>query len=276
MSQLQTEDRAVLFIDLLGFAALTERNCLDFEAIRRRQNVLNILKNVVGTANPLTETFTSFQYTLKWAIELAQMRHPLTAITFSDSAFFVTSNLGECVGIAINLVQSLLQRRVPARAAIAWGTFAAIRFKSDVMGEWGDHAAHFLGTGVVRSNAAEKCGIKGIRILLHPSAAALLASQSSDGSIGSDIRCIRCAADELSNDIGVQYEIDYWRLKRTAETIAWHAFQDMWNSAPAGAVKHYEATAQAIDRMRVGQGEAPLENLRRRTLPRRARPTFQS
>jgi hypothetical protein len=276
MSHLQSEDRAVLFIDLLGFAMLTERHCLDFEAIRRRQNILNVFDSVVGTPNPLTETFTSFQYTLKWAIELAQMRHPLTAITFSDSAFFVTSQLSECVDIAVNLVQSLLRRQVAARAAIAWGTFAAIRFKSDVMGEWGDHAAHFLGTGVVRSNAAEKCGIKGIRILLHPSAAALLASRSSERPIGSDIRCIRCAVDELSNDVGVQYEIDYWRLKRTAETIAWHAFQDMWTSAPVGAVKHYEATAQAIDRMRVGQGEAPLETLRRRTLPRRNQPTSRA
>lgn len=61
------------------------------------------------------------------------------------------------------------------RAGIAYGTFAAVRFRSDVTLDGSDHAAHFLGTGVVRAHAAETCGIKGIRILLHPSAAALLA-----------------------------------------------------------------------------------------------------
>jgi hypothetical protein len=48
---------------------------------------------------------------------------------------------------------------------------------------------------------------------------------------------------------------------------AWHSLQDMWTASPILEVKHYEATAEAINRMRIVQGETSLNNLRRRTLP---------
>jgi hypothetical protein len=199
----------------------------------------------------------------------AQMQHPLTAITFSDSAFIATSSLSECIPIAIYILQSLLRSRVPARAGIAFGTFSTIRFKSDIIGEWGEHSSHFLGTGVVRSNAAERCGIKGLRILLHPTAAAFLQSSPNKPSDEPKISVIPCSPDETANPVGVHYEIDYWRFKPMAEGEAWRAFQDMWGSAPESETQHYKATAQAIDRMRISRGEQPLENLRRRTLPKR-------
>ena len=266
MSLANPKDRAVLFIDLLGFAKLTELNTLDFDALRRRQHILISLgDSVARPRNPLTDTFAHFHYTLKWAIELAQMSHPLTAITFSDSAFIVTSTLPRCIAVAVHMVQSLLQSEIPARAAIAWGSFATIRLKSDIIGEWGEHSAHFLGTGIVFSTAAEKCGIKGIRILLHPTAAARVIDAPTSQQI-----LVPCSPVEQSNSIGVQYEIDYWSFKPTAEVGAWRSLQNMWLAAPASEVTHYEATAQAINRMRVAQGEEPLSNLRRRTLPRRA------
>jgi len=268
---METQNRAVLFVDLLGFAKLTELNTLDFDALRRRQNLLVGLGDIFqGARNPLTETFAHFHYTLKWAIELAQMNHLLTAITFSDSAFIVTSSLSECVAIAIHIVQSLLQNNIPARAGIAWGSFASIRFKSDIIGEWGEHSAHFLGTAVVHSSSAERCGIKGIRILLHPSASALLVDTPACTLPYSGAKAIRCSPEEQNNNMGVCYEIDYWQFKPTAEAKAWRALQDMWNSAPPSEEIHYLATAQSINRMRVAQGVESLTNLRRRTLPRRA------
>ena len=264
-------DRAVLFVDLLGFAKLTEENPLDLEAIKHSQNPLSgsIDQLLAADRNPLTRAFTSFHHTLKWAIELAQMKHTLTAITFSDSAFIATTKLSESVSVATYILQSLLRARVPARAGIAYGSFSAVRFRSDVSMEGGDHSAHFLGTGVVRSKAAESCGIKGLRILLHPSAVALLDNQGHRPSHDQKISYIACLPQESANVPGVQFEIDYWRFKPTAESEAWHALQDMWSAAPQVALPHYEATAQAINRMRVSQGEQPLLNLRRRTFPRR-------
>ena len=266
-----THDRAVLFVDILGFAKLTEEHELDLEAIKLSQNPLSggIDQLLAADRNPLTRAFTSFHHTLKWAIEIAQIEHTLTAITFSDSAFIATTKLSESVSVATYILQSLLLASVPARASIAYGSFSAVRFRSDVSMEGGDHSAHFLGTGVVRSCAAESCGIKGLRILLHPSAVALLDNQDHRPSNGQKIGYVACSPEESANALGVQFEIDYWRFKPTAESKAWHALQDMWSIAPQVEHRHYEATAQAINRMRISQGEQPLTNLRRRTLPRR-------
>jgi hypothetical protein len=266
-----THDRAVLFIDLLGFANLTEENPLDLDALKRSQNPFggSIEQIFSANRNPLTRAFTHFHHTLKWAIELAQMRHTLTAITFSDSAFIATNKLCESVSVATYILQSLLRARVPARAGIACGSFSAMRFRSDVSVEGGDHSAQFLGTAIVRANAAESCGIKGLRILLHPSAVALLDDNYHLPSDSEKINYLACSPEESSNALGIQYEIDYWHFKPTAEAEAWRALQDMWSGAPEAALPHYEATAQAINRMRIRQGEQPLQNFRRRTLPRK-------
>jgi len=158
------------------------------------------------------------------------------------------------------------------RVGIAYGSFFAVRFRSDITVDTGDHAAHFLGTGVVRSHATEKCGIKGLRILLHRSAASLLDDPIHNPQFAEDRRIAysACSDEEIRRaNEGVRHEIDYWRLKPKAEAETWRALQDMWNAAPQSATVHYESTAEAINRMRMKQGEARLSNLRRRTLPRR-------
>lgn len=281
------DKRAVLFADVLGFASLTEHYALELDRIQQSDRPLWNLEKTLGPpwniehigrmldslrANPLTHAFTGFHQSLRLIIQFAQMRHPLTAITFSDSAFIATTYLFDAVKIAVDLVQSLLQKRIPMRVGIAYGSFSAVRFRSDVTVDGGDHAAHFLGTGVVRSYHTESCGINGIRILLHPSAVAVLNDPEHNPQTTEDqILYLECSDEERSNpknNENVGCEIDYWHLKPTAEKDAWHALQDMWSAAPQSAIKHYEATAGAINRMRISQGEPPLTRLRRRTLPR--------
>jgi len=154
---------------------------------------------------------------------------------------------------------------------ISFGSFAALRFKSDITSDGGDHAAQFLGTAIVRAHAAETCGIKGLRILLHPSVMPLLDdiqhNPESTERISHPLRYLKCSEKEWKNKIGVRHEIDYWHLKPTREAEAWRALQDMWNEAPLSEVGHYEASAEAINRMRIAQGHEPLKKLRRRTLP---------
>lgn len=268
------DNKVVLFVDLLGFASLTEAHPVDLDLIkafdRPFSSSLDIDMILSSQANLLTRTFTSFHQSLMFTIGMAKMKHPLTAITFSDSAFIATTHLFEAVNVAVDLLHGLLPQRVPVRIGIALGSFEAIRFRSDVTVDGGDHAAHFLGTGVVRSHTAETCGINGIRILLHPSTVPLLNDTAHNPHLPNKerIRYVECSAEENSNIAGVQYEIDYWRFKPTAEAEAWHALQDMWDEAPQYELKHYQATAEAINRMRIGQGEPALANLRRRTLPR--------
>ena len=272
------DNKVILFVDILGFAALTEAYPINIDLLktcgRPLSPSLNIDKILAVSRNRLAHTFTSFHYSLAATLNLANMRHPLTAITFSDSAFIATTYAYEAVNIAIVLLHSLLPQKIQVRMGIAYGSFAALRFKSDIMSDGGDHAAQFLGTAIVRAHAAETCGIKGLRILLHPSLIPLFDDSrhnpgSTDGK--NPIGYLECSEKERTNKIGVHHEIDYWHLKPTREADTWHAFQDMWNEAPQSVYEHYEATAEAINRMRIAQGHEPLNNLRRRTLPRASR-----
>lgn len=266
----EAENKVVLFADMLGFASLTESHPLDVDRLRAHDRFFSYIERYLGTPkNPLADKFSIFHNGLKVATSMANMRHPLTAISFSDSAFIATTHLHEVVGIAADLLRYVISCGVPVRAGIAYGSFAALRFKSDITSDGGDHSVQFLGTAVVRATVAEKCGIKGFRILLHPSVAPLLDDPLHNPPGAEDpIRVLKCAESELTNKADVQQEVDYWKLPITKEASAWRSLQDMWDKAPSSEQNHYEATAEAINRMRIGQGRAPLDKLRRRTLPR--------
>jgi hypothetical protein len=268
-----TDNKVVLFADILGFATLTESYPLDVDRCRvgDRPLAYQFGEILEVSCNQLARTFSGFHSSLRGVLSLARMRHPLTAITFSDSAFIATTHVYEAVNIAIDLLHTLLPQKIPMRMGIAYGTFAALRFRSDITVDSGDHAAQFLGTAIVRAHAAETCGIKGLRILLHPSVMPLLddihhSSVPIEGG-SHPLRHLECSEREWLNKAGILHEIDYWHLTPTSEAKAWRGLQDMWNKAPLSEVEHYEVTAEAINRMRIAQGHEPLKKLRRRTLP---------
>lgn len=234
-----SSNRVVVFADILGFAALTEANPVDPRMLRARSRfpqTFEDLDEMISHRNPLTEVFSHFHNCLRWSIMTAEMGHPLTAITFSDSVFIATNHLFQATTFAVNLAQSMLSQKIPVRMGIAFGSFAALRFRSDVSGDSGDHAAQFLGTAVVRAYQAEKCGIKGLRILLHPSVESLLADTSHSPSPppinAVPVRPLEFPDAECANKAGVRYELDYWDLKPMKERSAWHGLQDMWAVAP--------------------------------------------
>lgn len=261
--------KVVLFADLLGFGRLTEQCDLDLASIRNSDRLDVVFGQIFTKKNPLTHAFTEFHRAIRWALQIANMRHSSTAITFSDSAFVATSLLHEVVGIATYLMKSLLRNGVPIRMGVASGTFEAVRFRSDISLDGGDHAAHFLGSGVIRAHASEGCGIKGCRILLHPTASALLSDplHNPPHPAAEHVRFLECGSSECENGVGAVHEVDYWSFARTEEKRAWRSFQSMWDDAPTTAIQHYLATAEAINRMRMSRGEPSISDLRRRTLP---------
>lgn len=270
-----TDNKVVLFADILGFAALTESCPIDLDLLRAHDRLLSPSLNIdtilEASRNRLTHTFSGFHSSLRAVLSLASMCHPLTAITFSDSAFIATMYAYEAVNIAIDLLHALLPQNIPVRMGIAYGSFAALRFRSDITADSGDHAAQFLGTAIVRAHAVETCGIKGLRILLHPSVMPLLDDihhnpVPTEGR-SHPLRHLECSEKERLNKSSVLHEIDYWHLTPTKEAKAWRGLQDMWNKAPLSEVAHYEVTAEAINRMRITHGHDPLKKLRRRTLP---------
>lgn len=271
---MKTDNKVVLFADILGFAALTESYPLDVDRCRVGDRPLAYQFGEIFevSRNELAHTFSEFHSSLRGVLNHARLHHPLTAITFSDSVFIATTHAYEAANLAINLLHALLPQKIPMRMGIAYGTFAALKFRSDITLDSGDHAAQFLGTAIVRAHAAETCGIKGLRILLHPSVMPLLDNihhnpVPTEGR-SHPLRHLECSERERLNKASVLHEIDYWHLPPTREAEAWRGLQDMWNKAPPQSeLEHYEATAEAINRMRIAQGHEPLKKLRRRTLP---------
>jgi len=47
-------------------------------------------------------------------------------------------------------------------------SFRGLRLTTDVSDEVRRHSSQFLGTGVIRAHQAESCGLKGLRIFIHP------------------------------------------------------------------------------------------------------------
>jgi hypothetical protein len=261
-----------VFADVLGFASLTESNPLDVDRLKLLAGPIGdrVWEQIEANKDPLAATFVNFHQAIKFANDLAAMHHSVTSITFSDSAFFATAHLFEAVYIARHLLLHLIWQKVPVRIGIAFGTLAVLGFESKDTPAGRINAAHFLGTAVVRAQRTESCGLKGMRILLHPSAASLLTDPRHNPA--GAVQTLECPEDPADNTAGVSREINYWPDAPTEEKRIWASLQDMWDNAPPVARRHYHATATAINRMRTALGEPPLETLRRRTLPRRARP----
>jgi hypothetical protein len=157
-----------------------------------------------------------------------------------------------------------LRNKVPARAGIAIGTFETLRFKTDLKLDSGEHASHFLGTGVVKAFQAESCGIKGMRVLIHPSMEPLLNKE-----FNADIIIQDCGSHEIDNIVGVSKELNYWTYNISDEKKAWRSFREMWSSSPQKALIHYEATANSIQNMRIARGYPQINNFNKVTISRK-------
>lgn len=267
--------KTVVFVDMLGFAALTENHPLDVDRLKLLDGPIlaDLMGHIKASEDPLAAAFHAFHSQVRAAIGHAEMKHRVTSISFSDSAFIATDQLFQATDIASRIMLRLLQYRVPVRIGIGYGTFAALRFSSDVSDGRGHQSAHFLGTAVVRSHAAEHSGLKGLRIFLDPSTHRLLADPQHnpvDATGERRLRVVDCPEDPSDNTVHVAREVNYWwRQRVTDERKAWLGLQEMWNASPSTGRLQYQSAAAAINRMRVDLGEPAMDALRRRTLPKR-------
>jgi len=262
------QEKIVIFIDVLGFSNLTLENSLDIEMIVDREGpldqIFSRILNEEQKPNKLEEVFSNFHFILQSGFNLAKLNSKFTSITFSDSAYISTNYLNDAVKIVTNLMCGFLSSKVPVRAGIALGTFETLRFKTDIKLDSGEHASHFLGTGVVKAFHAESCGIKGMRVLIHPSIEPLFKKLSN-----TNFFLQNCESHEINNSTGVTKEVNYWEYNITDEKMAWKIFQGMWKDSPQEALIHYEETANSIQKMRIARGYPPIKNLKKATISRK-------
>ena len=243
----------ILFADMLGFADLVEREGDEL-------NELNPIFTGVELYSPspaenlLGYRFINFHRCLNEARGRLQEMGAGTAIVFSDSAFFRTGTLENAIHLARTLMFELVSSEIPVRMGLARGSYRMLRFLTDSSAHVTFHMSQFLGTGVVRAYQTERCGIPGLRILLHPNLEPLLDKEA--------LRIIPVEPSEKMR-LNVQSEVNY--LDPTDEhlvpdyedCIQFDCLRWMAGLTEEPLQYHYLETFKAWNVMRAQLGRAP-------------------
>lgn len=156
--------RHVVFLDMLGFSALTEAHpnpiVWDFDS----EDL--ILSETSESATQLSR----FQHVLNTVpVDTLDGISPSHLMLFSDCAFLVYDNALIAALSSTQLMRRFFHQAVPVRMGLAFGTWHPDRFSFDSFGSLTVTRSVFSGTGVVRAHDAERQGGKGLRIFLHAS-----------------------------------------------------------------------------------------------------------
>jgi hypothetical protein len=168
----ESDKRAVVYLDLLGFAALVEANPQYFATEPINHPSLRTMPT-----NAAAERLTLFHQVLESNIASEQ---PNQATVFSDCGFGVFYTPRACAEFAVALMQDFLRVKVPVRMGLGFGTFSALGTTSSVTGRSTVVRAMFGGTSIVRAVAAERCGGKGMRIFADRSFSELFKVKRGD------------------------------------------------------------------------------------------------
>ena len=246
------ERSCVVFIDMLGFAALTEEaETLGhtfmgedvFELLDRRGPIhLRMMEasSLTFPGNRLAAKFSQFHFVLDSALA-ALSRTRFWSISFSDSAFVSLPTFSDALTFSADVMRNMLDWRVPVRVGIGYGTFLVVRFKSDRSLTAGIHASQFLGTAVVRAHSAEQAGVSGMRILLHPSVRHLCER--------SDLKPLVLPVVDAIHSDRVYAELNYLLGAGGGALEAWTQILSMRARVPSSERRHYDSTLLAINRM---------------------------
>ena len=188
----ESDKRAVVYLDLLGFAALVEANPQYFatEPVDRPSWQ-------TWPTNAAAQRLSLFHQVLESNISSEQPNH---AMVFSDCGFGVFYTPTACADFAIALMQDFLRVKVPVRMGLGFGTFRAMGTTSGITDRSTVVRAMFGGTSIVRAVAAESCGGKGMRIFAHSSFSELFNINRGNGNqkfplIPKQFKSVSCELD---------------------------------------------------------------------------------
>lgn len=244
----------ILFVDMLGFAALVEENGDDLNGLAA---VLEDGDDIRFPETPslLGYRFSHFHRCLNRARRKLEAIGSGTTIAFSDSAFLRTESFEQAAGLAVSLMLELVTAGVPARMGLAHGSYRMLNSTQQGSASVAAHMSQFLGTAIVRAYSAERCGLPGLRIALHPnvddfaraSAFPTLAVQAQSG--------LRLA---------VNLELNYLEPKTNAwlgpdfdDVLPFDELRWMTGAADEQFQYHYIETYHLWNRMREQYGRPP-------------------
>jgi hypothetical protein len=254
------EQATVVFADILGFSDL----------VMSKQGVIGTLDGFYYSAmslaqlresftedkylDPLTRTFAAFHRTLDIRISELVNCDPVQSVIFSDSAFVIFRDLNTAMGFSQSFMRDMISFRVPVRMGIGRGSYRGLRMTTDISDEVRRHSSQFLGTGVIRAHLAESCGLKGLRIFIHPD------SEMAEDWPGDLCRVPDAVIQKLSppvvNELNyVWHDPDFTPRADGPQTVDEAndgfvtAVTEMMEAAPERARVQYQQTLAAISRM---------------------------
>ncbi|MFZ1145662.1 MAG: hypothetical protein ACLQPN_17530 [Bryobacteraceae bacterium] len=254
------EQATVVYADILGFSDLVMSmpesiDGLDgfYYSTMSRAELRKSIKE--ERLDRLTRTFVAFHRTLDLGVSKLVSVDPLQSIVFSDSAFVVFRDLNTAMYFAQVFMRDLISFRVPARMGIGRGTFRGLRFATDTSDEVKRHSSQFLGTGVIRAHQAESCGLKGLRIFIHPDSEM---EEDWPGDLcevtdGAEQKMVPPVTDELNyleHDPDFTPRLDGAQTTDEAYNELVTAITEMMNASPERETAQYRQTFEALARMR--------------------------
>jgi hypothetical protein len=154
--------------------------------------------------------------------------------------------------VSVELMRKFIAEKVPVRMGIGKGTFYPSQFSTDLIGSTIVTRSLFVGTAVVRSHYAEKCGGKGLRIFVHPSVEAEFISTRV---------ALVTPFESAKWELDFLYETRPAQQKPSAEEddhSLFDAVVEMKATAPENEQHHYLDTLEAMNRMRQKNSRPPV------------------
>jgi hypothetical protein len=258
MSRTEDTEHTLVFVDMLGFAALTEKFPTRLIDTSNEQ--------FKGTStSPASNQFNRFNRILEVSVQRQSLYGRVRAMLFSDCAFLEFENSLLASLTATELIRDFILEKVPVRMGIGRGTFYPFKFSTDITDSTIVTRSLFVGTAVVRAHAAERCGGKGLRIFVHPSVTPELAV------VRQRIKTIAL----VTSFKDAQWELDFLYEPRPAQEkpAPEEADQDLFEAVqemkdetmPTKAKRHYIETIKAMNRMRKENNRPPIISHGRRS-----------
>ena len=168
MSRSTNEDaeRTLIFVDMLGFAALTETFRTRVISKRRDKHGFSS-----SSTSPTSNQINRFHNIVDSLVHKESLNGSVSAMLFSDCAFVHAGTSLAAALLAREIMRDCVKKQVPVRMGIGRGTYYPLTLSTEQSGSVLVSRSRFIGTAVVYAHGAEQCGGKGMRIFVHPSAA---------------------------------------------------------------------------------------------------------
>lgn len=242
---------ATLFVDMLGFASVTEFSSFTHSM---RPYPRDVLKPYGMKQLPWSDRYDSafdvykaFQRIMRTTTLEAHRRRkastPLLTIVFSDAIYVTFDSMAELVSFATRAMLRCYIAALPVRMGIGAGRVTRLRFTSETF-PTNDTilSAAFMGPGIVSAYKAEG-SLKGMRIALAPGASEMFKRE------GLEHRLLPIPGAVWPQP---RFEVNYLYPEQKSimhASLASVRVEAMKCAAPKAAQGHYSETLKAIGRM---------------------------